>query len=93
MDAEAQSSDGVDLQSAGPLSGYRTYEEQAYLYDLYLSGEGEPANPPGTSTHEFGIAVDLLDPSMRSVVDAIGGAYGWAGTIASERWHVQYLGG
>jgi LysM repeat protein len=84
---------GVDLYPAGTLSGYRTYEQQAYLYDLYLSGQGAPANPPGTSSHEFGAAVDLADPVMRDVIDQIGGAYGWAGTIPSEWWHVAYVGG
>jgi LysM repeat protein len=92
MRAEALASYGVDLQPAGPLSGYRTYEEQAYLYDLYLAGQGAPANPPGSSTHEYGIAVDLADPVMRDVVDQIGAAYGWVGTIASEWWHVEYVG-
>ena len=84
---------GIDLYPAGLLSGYRTYEQQAYLYDLYLSGQGAPANPPGTSSHEYGAAVDLADPAMRDVVDQIGGVYGWAGTIPSEWWHVAYVGG
>ena len=91
MNAAAVAKYGVTLQSAGPLSGYRTYEQQAYLYDLYLAGEGAPANPPGTSTHELGIAVDLVDPYMRTIVDEIGWAYGWTG-IGSEWWHVQYVG-
>jgi LysM repeat protein len=81
---------GVDLYPGGPLSAGRTYDQQAYLYDQYLSGQGAPANPPGTSTHELGIAVDVADPSMRSVIDQIGGAYGWSGTIPTEWWHVQY---
>jgi LysM repeat protein len=81
---------GVDLHPAGPVSAYRTYEEQAELYELYLSGQGAPANPPGTSSHETGSAVDVADPSMRDVIDQIGGAYGWSGTIPSEWWHVQY---
>lgn len=81
---------GVDLHPAGPVSAYRTYEEQAHLYDLYISGQGAPANPPGTSSHETGAAVDVADPSMRDVIDQIGGAYGWSGTIPSEWWHVQY---
>ncbi|MGH2987012.1 MAG: LysM peptidoglycan-binding domain-containing protein, partial [Solirubrobacterales bacterium] len=38
---------GVDLYPGGLLSGYRSYEQQAYLYDLFLSGQGAPANPPG----------------------------------------------
>jgi LysM repeat protein len=83
---------GVDLYPGGPLSAYRTYEEQAYLYDLYLSGQGAPANPPGTSTHELGIAVDVAEPVMRDVIDQIGGAYGWWGAIPTEWWHVQYGG-
>ena len=83
---------GIDLVPDGPLSGYRTYEQQAYLYDLFLSGQGAPANPPGTSTHELGIAVDLAEPVMRDIVDQIGGAYGWVGTIPTEWWHVQYVG-
>jgi LysM repeat protein len=84
---------GVDLYPGGLLSGYRTYEQQAYLYDLFLSGQGAPANPPGSSSHEYGSAVDLAEPVMRDIVDQIGGSYGWAGTIPSEWWHVAYVGG
>ena len=54
---------GVDLYPGGPASAYRTTEQQQELYDLYLSGQGAPANPPGTSTHETGIAVDVAEPS------------------------------
>jgi LAS superfamily LD-carboxypeptidase LdcB len=83
---------GIDIYPGGPLSAFRTYDEQAYLYDLYLSGRGAPANPPGSSTHEAGIAVDVATPDMRSVIDQIGAAYGWIGTIPSEWWHVAYVG-
>jgi LysM repeat protein len=81
---------GVDLYPGGPASAYRTTEQQQELYDLYLSGQGAPANPPGTSTHESGIAVDVAEPAMRDVIDQIGGGYGWSGTIPSEWWHVEY---
>lgn len=84
---------GVDLYPNGPSSAYRTTAQQQALYDAYLAGTGAPANPPGTSSHELGIAVDLADPSMRSVVDQIGTYYGWAGTIPAEWWHVAYGGG
>lgn len=83
---------GVDLYPDGPLSAYRTYEQQAYLYDLFLSGAGSPANPPGSSTHELGISVDVAEPVMREIVDQIGAGYGWAATIPDEWWHVAYLG-
>ena len=83
---------GVDIYpAAGSLSTFRTYAQQAYLYDLFLAGQGSPANPPGSSSHEWGTAVDLADPGMRNVVDAIGAAYGWYG-IGSEWWHIEYHG-
>jgi hypothetical protein len=82
---------GVDLYPGGPLSGYRTYEQQAYLYDLFLSGQGAPANPPGTSNHELGIAIDVAEPVMADIVREIGPTYGWYG-IDSEWWHFEYWG-
>jgi LysM repeat protein len=85
---------GIDLYPDGSLSAYRTYDQQKYLYDLYLSGQGTLAAPPGTSAHNFGNAVDLADPSMRNVIDQIGAGYGWAKTEApDEWWHVNYVGG
>lgn len=92
MRAAALDGFGVDLQPAGPLSAFRTSEQQSYLYDLYLAGQGAPANPPGSSSHELGVAVDLADPAMRGVVDQIGAAYGWVGNIPTEWWHVAYVG-
>ena len=50
---------GVDLYPGGPLSAYRTYDQQAELYQQYLDGVGAPANPPGTSEHNLGTAVDV----------------------------------
>ena len=85
---------GVDLYPGGPLSAYRTYDQQAALYQQYLDGTGAPANPPGTSEHNFGTAVDLPTEDMRSVIDSIGGAYGWGKISApSEWWHVSFFGG
>jgi LAS superfamily LD-carboxypeptidase LdcB len=84
---------GVDLHPGGTVSAYRTYEQQAALYEQYLAGTGAPANPPGASTHELGVAVDVATPEMRSVIDQIGAQYGWVGNIPSEWWHVAYVGG
>jgi LysM repeat protein len=90
MRSDSLSNFGVDLYPEGPASAYRTTEQQQELYDLYLSGEGAPANPPGTSSHETGTAVDVAEPVMRDVIDQIGATYGWVGTIPSEWWHVQH---
>lgn len=85
---------GTDLYPEGPLSAYRTSEEQRYLYELYLAGQGAPAAPPGSSSHQAGTAVDLATEDMRWVVDQIGAAYGWAKVEApDEWWHVNYVGG
>ena len=84
---------GIDLYPAGPFSAYRSYAQQLYLYNLYLSGQGSLAAPPGSSSHEYGTAIDLADPAMRTVVDQIGAIYGWAKTEApDEWWHVSYVG-
>ena len=93
MRAEALSVYGVDIYPGGPVSGYRTYEQQAALYDAFLAGTGAPANPPGTSSHELGIAVDVETPEMRWVIDQIGWKYGWTKVHGpSEWWHVDYVG-
>jgi LAS superfamily LD-carboxypeptidase LdcB len=75
-------------------SAYRTYAQQSALYDEFQAGTGAPANPPGTSSHEDGTAVDLATREMRSVVDQIGPDYGWSKVHApGEWWHVDYVGG
>jgi LysM repeat protein len=85
---------GIDIYPAGPLSGYRTWAQQSYLYNLYLAGAGAPANPPGSSSHEYGTAVDLASPEMRTVIDQIGPVYGWSKVHGpDEWWHVDYVGG
>lgn len=84
---------GVDLHPAGPLSAYRTADQQGEMYELFLSGAGAPANAPGTSSHELGLSVDLASEEMRWVVDQIGWQYGWGKLEApDEWWHVTYGG-
>jgi LysM repeat protein len=85
---------GQDLYPAGPLSAYRTPDQQAGLYQQYLDGTGAPANPPGYSSHQQGLSVDVASPEMRSVIDQIGGGFGWGKLEApDEWWHVSYGGG
>ena len=94
MRAEALSAYGIDLYPGGPLSAYRTYEQQAELYEAFLAGYGAPANQPGTSSHELGTAVDVETPDMRWVIDQLGWKYGWSEVHGlNEWWHVEYVGG
>jgi LAS superfamily LD-carboxypeptidase LdcB len=94
MRAEALSVYGIDLYPGGPASAFRTYAQQAELYQAFLAGLGAPANPPGSSSHELGTAVDVPTFEMRSVIDQIGWKYGWGKVHApGEWWHVDYLGG
>ena len=94
MSDEALRLYGVELQPGGPASAYRTSEQQAELYDLFLSGQGAPADPPGSSSHQLGLAVDVATPEMRSIIDEIGGQFGWGKVHGpGEWWHVDYVGG
>lgn len=94
MRAEALNAYGTDIYPGGPASAYRTYDQQAELYEAFLAGSGAPANPPGYSSHESGTAVDVETPQMRWVVDQIGGRYGWTKVHApGEWWHVDFVGG
>ena len=93
MRAESLRRYDIDIYPGGPLSAYRTYRQQSRLYDAFLAGRGAPANPPGTSSHEDGTAVDLETPLMRRVIDQIGWKYGWSKVHApGEWWHVDYVG-
>jgi LysM repeat protein len=94
MRTEALNVYGTDIYPGGPASAYRTYAQQAELYEAFLAGYGAPANPPGSSSHELGTAVDVETPEMRWLVDEIGGRYGWSKIHApGEWWHVDYVGG
>ena len=93
MREQALADYGVDLYPAGPMSAYRTSTQQGDLYEMFLDGTGAPANPPGYSSHELGVSVDLATYEMRDVVDQIGYLYGWAKTEApTEWWHVTWGG-
>jgi LysM repeat protein len=84
---------GIDLYPQGPMSAYRTYEQQVELWRLYVSGAGQLAAPPGTSAHGLGRAIDLALPEMRRAIDLLGPRFGWAKTEApNEPTHVNYIG-
>jgi LAS superfamily LD-carboxypeptidase LdcB len=85
---------GVDIYPGGSLSAYRTTEQQDALYQQYLAGTGAPANPPGSSSHELGLSVDVPTEDMAAVIGEIGWQYGWGRYEApDEWWHMTYGGG
>ena len=81
-------------------STFRTYEEQAKLYEAYKSGNGWLAAPPWTSRHEKGMAVDLYapggkdpTPEMVAIMKANGWRQ-WSGNwpLPWDAGHFEYVG-
>jgi hypothetical protein len=76
----------------GLNSGFRTNEEQQYLYSCYLTGRcnnGNLAARPGYSNHQSGTAVDL---STSSWLASNAGRFGFRRTVPIEPWHYEYDG-
>jgi len=72
-------------------SGFRTYEEQAKLYQDYLAGKSPyPTAPPGKSQHEIGRSVDI-DRASADAMDAMGilKKYGLSRPVAGDPIHIQ----
>lgn len=80
---------GVDLRAE---DGYRNYAEQQQLYDLYLSGRGNLAAPPGESNHGWGLSVDIKNVDQRTYRWLVKHAheYGFVNDVPSENWHWTY---
>jgi len=84
--------EGIDVITT---STRRTRAEQQVLFDRFGRGEAFfPVAKPGTSTHEQGIAVDLVPkkpqdlPRVVQVMGALG--FKWAG--AEDRVHFTFTG-
>lgn len=77
---------GVHLQI---VSGWRTMEQQRYLYNLYLSGRGNLAARPGYSNHQSGLALDLntRGAGVHNWLNNNGARFGFRRTVPSEIWH------
>lgn len=91
----AAASQGVQIRVN---SGFRSPEEQAYLYACYVNCNCNSCNlaaRPGYSNHQSGSALDL-NTSVSAVynwLNAHGAAYGFRRTVPSEPWHWEYMGG
>jgi LAS superfamily LD-carboxypeptidase LdcB len=91
--AEAEQMTG---QTAKIISGYRSTEEQAMLYDRYKRGIGGLAAPPGRSRHERGNAVDIADgpvrEALRNGIDSKYGIEDLYSKIGKDMPHFQLSG-
>jgi hypothetical protein len=73
-------------------SGFRTMEEQRYLYNCYQSkrcNNGNLAARPGYSNHQNGLALDL---STSSWLAKNAGRFGFVRTVSKEPWHYEFHG-
>lgn len=75
-------------------STFRTRSEQQFLFDQFQRGlTSFPVAPPGSSRHEFGLAVDMLAvppsnlPELVSIMRSVG--FQWAGP--SDSVHFDYV--
>jgi hypothetical protein len=76
----------------GLTSGFRTQQEQQYLYNCYVHkscNNGNLAAKPGFSNHQNGKALDLTTSSWLA---KNAGKFGFARTVPSEAWHYEYSG-
>lgn len=68
-------------------SAKRSRTEQQRLYNRWLSGQSPfPANPPGRSQHELGLAVDLARFGQDAADDELLRVLGKAWTSAGGLW-------
>lgn len=71
-------------------SGFRTLAQQIRAWENYLKG-GPLAARPGTSAHERGTAFDISNAWTNKKLAKILRKHGFAQTVPSEKWHVQYV--
>jgi hypothetical protein len=86
MTAEYKKLTGKDVPV---IEGHRSRERQAELYRKYP----ERAAAPGSSTHEFGLALDI-DSATADELDKLGllRKYGFTRPIGKEKWHLEPIG-
>ncbi|MEW5852008.1 MAG: carboxypeptidase regulatory-like domain-containing protein [Myxococcota bacterium] len=92
---QAAAQDGVSIRI---VSGFRTMDQQEYLYGCYVNCNCNNCNlaaRPGYSNHQSGHALDL-NTSTGGVLNWLnnhGAAYGFERTVPSENWHWEWWGG
>ena len=81
----AAADDGVELYIR---SGFRTFEQQRYLYAIWRAGLGSKAARPGHSNHQLGRAADIyLTEDVYAWLTRNARRFGFRRTVPSEPWH------
>ena len=88
------------FEDIGAISGYRSNDHQARLYANALERYGSEAEarrwvaPPGSSRHNYGLAMDLTygSPAARVWVHANAGDFGLHFPMSWENWHIEPVG-
>lgn len=90
MAAAAQGA-GIDLRVT---DSYRSYDEQVDVArSKGLYSQGGLAAEPGTSTHGWGLSVDLhTDPETSAWLRTNAGRFGFVEDVPREPWHWTYRG-
>jgi hypothetical protein len=93
--AQAAAAAGVNLQV---VSGFRTMQQQEYLYSCYVNCSCNNCNlaaTPGFSNHQSGHALDLNTSAggVYGWLEANAAAFGFTRTVPSEPWHWEWWGG
>lgn len=72
-------------------AGYRSMAEQARLYSRWIRGVPGQAKAarPGSSYHNFGLAIDLSPSRTTAKERELGKKYGLYWPMSYEPWHVQ----
>ena len=74
--------------------GARSRADQERAYALYRAGRGPLAARPGTSAHEFGLAIDVNPrPGEDARSASLLSKYGLGLTVQHEPWHIGMPGG
>ena len=90
MAAAAQGA-GIDLRVT---DSYRSYDEQVGVArSKGLYSQGGLAAEPGTSTHGWGLSVDLdTNPEISAWLRTNAGRFGFVEDVPREPWHWTYRG-
>lgn len=88
------------FEDIGAISGFRSNDHQARLYAGALERYGDETTarrwvaPPGSSRHNYGLAMDLTygSPEAREWVHSNAGNFGLHFPMDWENWHIEPVG-